>query len=43
MMELRFAITNVQPKGGKKNMVVTGATDAALYGAPPFDQAQDTQ
>ena len=35
VMELRFAITNVQPNGGKKNMVVTGATDAALYGAAP--------
>ncbi len=35
VMELRFAITNVQPTGGKKNMVVTGATDAALYGAAP--------
>ena len=33
--ELRFAITNVQPNGGKKNMVVTGATDAALYAAAP--------
>jgi hypothetical protein len=33
--ELRFAITNVEPNGGKKNMVVTGATDAALYGAAP--------
>ena len=35
VMELRFAITNVQPNGGKKNMVATGATDAALYGAAP--------
>jgi hypothetical protein len=35
VMVLRFAITNVQPNGGKKNMVVTGATDAALYGAAP--------
>jgi hypothetical protein len=35
VMLLRFAITNVQPNGGKKNMVVTGATDAVLYGATP--------
>ena len=35
VMVLRFAITNVQPNGGKKNMVVTGATDAALYGVAP--------
>lgn len=32
---LRFAITNVQPNGGKKNMLVTGATEVALYGATP--------
>ena len=35
VMLLRFAITNVQPNGGKKNMVATGATDAVLYGATP--------
>ena len=35
VMDLRFAITNVQPNGGKKNMVATGATDAAIYGATP--------
>ena len=35
VMVLRFAITNVQPNGKKKNMVVTGATDVALYGVAP--------
>lgn len=35
VMVLRFAITNVQPNGGKKNMVVTGATDVVLYGVAP--------
>lgn len=35
VMVLRFAITNVQPNGGKKNMAVTGATDAALYVVAP--------
>lgn len=35
VMELRFAITNVQPTGGKKNMAVTGATEAVMYGATP--------
>jgi hypothetical protein len=35
VMKLQFAITNVQPNGNKKNMVATGATDAALYGATP--------
>ena len=35
VMELRFAITNVQPTGGKKNMVATGATEAVMYGATP--------
>jgi hypothetical protein len=33
--ELRFAITNVQPNGNKRNMVVTGATEAVMYGATP--------
>jgi hypothetical protein len=33
--ELRFAITNVQPNGNKKNMAVTGATEAVMYGATP--------
>ena len=32
---LRFAITNVQPNGGRKNMAVTGAADVALYGMTP--------
>jgi Protein of unknown function (DUF3313) len=32
---LRFAITNVQPNGNKKNMVATGAADVALYGTTP--------
>jgi hypothetical protein len=32
---LRFAITNVQPNGGKKNMAVTGGVDVALYGTTP--------
>ena len=35
VMVLRFAITNVQPNGGKKNMAVTGAADIALYGTTP--------
>ena len=35
VMVLRFAITNVQPNGGKKNMAVTGGVDVALYGATP--------
>ena len=35
VMELRFAITNVQPNGNKKNMVVTGASEAVMYGATP--------
>ena len=33
--KLRFAITNVQPNGNKKNMVATGATEAMMYGATP--------
>ena len=36
VMVLRFAITNVEPNGGKKNMVATGAADVALYGAAPL-------
>jgi hypothetical protein len=35
-MELRFAITNVQPNDNKKNMVATGATEAVMYGATPL-------
>jgi hypothetical protein len=35
-MELRFAITNIQPNGNKKNMVATGATEAVIYGATPL-------
>ena len=33
--ELRFAITNVEPTGNKKNMVASGATEAVMYGATP--------
>lgn len=35
VVELRFAITNVQPNGNKKNMVARGATEVAIYGATP--------
>ena len=35
VMKLRFAITNVTPNGNKRNMVVSGATDAVMYGATP--------
>ena len=35
VMELRFAITNVQPNGSKKNMVASGAGEAVMYGATP--------
>ena len=35
VMELRFAITNVQPNGNKRNMVATGAEEAVMYGATP--------
>ena len=35
VMKLRFAITNVQSNGNKKNMVATGAADVALYGTTP--------
>lgn len=35
VMKLRFAITNVQPNGNKKNMVATGATAAVMYAATP--------
>ena len=35
VMVLRFAITNVQPNGNKKNMVATAAVDVALYGTTP--------
>jgi hypothetical protein len=35
VMALRFAITNVQPNGNKKNMVATGAVDVAAYGVAP--------
>ena len=36
VMELRFAITNVQPNGNKRNMVASGAEEAAMYGATPL-------
>jgi hypothetical protein len=36
VMELRFAITNVQPNGNKRNMVATGAEEAVMYGATPL-------
>jgi hypothetical protein len=35
VMVLRFAITNVQPNGNKKNMAATGAVDIAAYGTTP--------
>jgi hypothetical protein len=35
VVELRFAITNVQPNGGKRNMAVSGAAEVAMYGATP--------
>jgi hypothetical protein len=36
VMKLRFAITNVQPNGNKRNMIATGAEEATLYGAAPM-------
>ena len=33
--ELKFAITNVKPNGGKKNMAATGAADVTLHAAAP--------